>query len=199
MRFNRLVLIGSTFLFTLNLFAAKENRDEMKSNRGEEIKSKENQKAAGQESVWDYPRPPRVEKTSKSIQVIFHGVVIAETVRAKRVLETGHPPVYYIPLEDVRMEYMIPTSRSTTCEWKGKAVYYDVRVGSKSITSAGWSYPDPAAGYEEIKDHIAFYPRLMDACYVDDERVIPEPGQYYGGWITSDIVGPFEGEPSRRE
>jgi uncharacterized protein (DUF427 family) len=149
---------------------------------------------SAKESVWDYPRPPRVEKTSKRVQVVFNGVVIAETVRAKRVLETGHPPVYYIPPEDIRMEYLAPTSKSTTCEFKGKAIYYDIRVNAKSATSAGWSYPDPAEGYQEIVNHIAFYPRLMDACFVDGERVVPEPGQYFGGWITGDIVGPFEGE-----
>jgi uncharacterized protein (DUF427 family) len=163
-----------------------------------EVKSNsQEQPVSRQESVWDYPRPPRVEKTSKKVQVTFGGVVIAETVRAKRVLETGHPPVYYIPPEDIRMEYLIPTSRSTTCEFKGKAIYYDIRVKTKSVTGAGWGYPDPAAGYEEIRDHIAFYPGLMDACFVNGERVRPEPGEYYGGWITGEIAGPFAGEARR--
>ena len=139
------------------------------------------------ESVWDYPEPPSIEKTLKKVQVVFQGVTIAETVHAKRVLQTGHPPVYYIPMDDVRMEYMVKTKRTSTCEWKGEAIYFDVQVHGKSAPGAGWSYPNPSARYEEIKDHIAFYPRPMDACYVDGERVTPEPGDYFGGWITSDI------------
>jgi uncharacterized protein (DUF427 family) len=175
MTFNRLITIAFIIAIATNVFAA-------------------NEKSQKRESVWDYPRPPKVEKTSKKIQVIFQEVTIAETVRAKRVLQTGQAPVYYIPQEDVKMEYVISTPKSSTCEFKGKAVYYDIKVGSKTVAAAGWSYPEPTQGYEEIKDHIAFYPRLMDACYVDGERVTPEPGEYFGGWITSDILGPFEGQ-----
>ena len=148
----------------------------------------------GQESVWDYPRPPKVEKTSKQIRVMYDGVVIVETNRAVRVLETGHPPVYYIPREDIRMEYMIPSTRSSKCEWKGTAIYYNMKGKTKRNDNAAWSYPEPTSGYEIIRNHIAFYPKFMDACYVNGERVVPEPAQYYGGWITPEILGPFVGE-----
>jgi uncharacterized protein (DUF427 family) len=147
----------------------------------------------GQESVWDYPRPPRVEDSHKHIQVIFNGVVIADSTRAKRVLETSHPPVYYIPAEDVRLqEYGVPEQRSTWCEWKGQAAYYTLAVGGKTSHSAAWYYPRPTPGYASIRDHIAFYPGRVDACLVDDEPVTPQPGDFYGGWITRDIVGPFK-------
>ena len=153
---------------------------------------------AGQESVWDYPRPPRVEDSSKHVRVIFNGVVVAETGRAKRVLETSHPPVYYIPPQDIKMEHLRPASRSSYCEWKGRAAYYTVSVGEKQAENAAWYYPDPALGFEAIKGHVAFYPHLMDVCYVDGEQVQAQAGGFYGGWITSDIVGPFKGEPGTR-
>ena len=149
----------------------------------------------GQESVWDYPRPPRVEDTTKFLQVVFNGTLIAETRRAKRVLETSHPPVYYIPPQDVKMEYLETTSRTSWCEWKGQAAYHTVSVGDKQVESAAWSYPDPTPGFETIRGYVAFYPDLMDACYVDGEQVQAQSGGFYGGWITSDIVGPFKGEP----
>ncbi|MCL4298130.1 MAG: DUF427 domain-containing protein [Anaerolineae bacterium] len=149
----------------------------------------------GQESVWDYPRPPRLEETAKHIQVVFNGVTIAETRRARRVLETSHPPVYYIPPEDIKMEYLLPTSRSSWCEWKGQAGYYTIAVGDKQAAQAAWFYPQPTPGFESIRGYVAFYPHLMDACFVDGERVRPQAGGFYGGWITSDIVGPFKGEP----
>jgi uncharacterized protein (DUF427 family) len=149
----------------------------------------------GKESVWDYPKPPKVEATSKKVQVQFQDVMIAETVRAKRVLQNGHPPVYYIPAQDIQMEYLVPTKKSSTCEFKGTAHYYNVRVKDKLVENAAWTYPDPTPGYESIKDYVAFYPQLMDACFVNGERVTPEPGSYFGGWVTSDIVGhPFEDE-----
>ena len=149
----------------------------------------------GQESVWDYPRPPRLEDVTKHIQVVFNGVAIADTQNAKRVLETSHPPVYYIPPSDIKMEYLIRTPQSSFCEWKGGAGYYTIAVGDKRLENAGWFYPDPTASFAQIKDYVAFYPHLMDACYVDGEKVQPQPGNFYGGWITSDIVGPFKGSP----
>ena len=149
----------------------------------------------GQESVWDYPRPPRVEDSSKHVRVIFNGQVIADTRRAKRVLETSHPPVYYIPLEDIRQEYLSRTSRSTFCEFKGAAAYYTVTVGDKKADNVAWFYPNPSAGFREIKDYVAVYPGRMDACFIDDEQVAAQPGDFYGGWITSEIVGPFKGGP----
>jgi uncharacterized protein (DUF427 family) len=147
----------------------------------------------GQESVWDYPRPPRLEDTTKHIVVIFNGVTIADSRRAKRVLETSHSPVYYIPPEDVRREYLTPTDRTTVCEWKGRAHYYSITVMGTATANAAWYYPRPTPPYAALTDHIAFYPGKMDACFVDDERVEPQPGDFYGGWITHDIVGPFKG------
>ena len=150
---------------------------------------------AGQESVWDYPRPPRAEPADRHIKVLFNGEVIAETNRGVRVLETSHPPVYYIPREDVRLQYLSETDSTSWCEFKGRATYFDIVVDDTRAKRAAWTYPDPSAGYELIKDHIAFYPQKMDDCYVDGERVTPQPGGFYGGWITSDIVGPFKGSP----
>lgn len=147
----------------------------------------------GQESVWDYPRPPRVEDCTKRIRVIFNGEVVADTMRAKRVLETSHPPVYYIPPEDVRMEYVQRSERISFCEFKGQAAYYTVTVGTKQAENAAWFYPRPTADFESLRYYIAFYPASMDACYVDDEQVQPQPGDFYGGWITHEIVGPFKG------
>ena len=149
----------------------------------------------GQESVWDYPRPPLLEKTSKHIQIVFQATHIVDTTQAYRVLETSHPPVYYIPPGDVKMKYLIPSTGWSLCEWKGRANYYSIEVSGYRIENAAWYYPKPTAPFKAIKDYIAFYPQMMDACYVDGERVVPQPGNFYGGWITSDIVGPFKGEP----
>jgi uncharacterized protein (DUF427 family) len=149
----------------------------------------------GQESVWDYPRPPRVEETARQVKVVFNGEVIADTRRAWRVLETSHPPVYYIPPEDIRMEYLTEAGRRTWCEWKGQASYYGLSVGGRQVHDAAWFYPNPMPGYEAIQGYVAFYPGKMDACYVDGERVRAQPGDFYGGWITSEIVGPYKGGP----
>jgi uncharacterized protein (DUF427 family) len=149
----------------------------------------------GQESVWDYPRPPRLEPVSKRVRIVFNGAVIADTTRAWRVLETSHPPGYYIPPEDTSREYLVPSRRSSFCEWKGRAGYLSVRVGDRTAESAAWVYPDPAPAFAPIKDHISFYAGAMDECTVDGEVVRPQPGGFYGGWITRDIVGPFKGEP----
>jgi uncharacterized protein (DUF427 family) len=147
----------------------------------------------GQESVWDYPRPPRAEPTSKRIRVVFNGETVADTTRAVRLLETSHPPVYYIPAQDVRMEYLTVASRRTFCEFKGSASYWTLKVGNRRVENAAWSYQTPSSGYEVIKGYLAFYPSKADACYVDDEHAQPQEGDFYGGWITSDIVGPFKG------
>ncbi len=147
----------------------------------------------GQESVWDYPRPPRLEDSPKHIVVRFNGETIADSRRTKRVLETSHPPVYYIPPEDVRMEFLYKTPRSTFCEWKGQASYYTLTVGDRTETNVAWFYPNPTPRFAGIKDYIAFYPGRMDECLVDGERVQAQPGDFYGGWITQDIVGPFKG------
>ncbi len=151
--------------------------------------------APGQESVWDYPRPPRLEDTDRHLQVVFGGMVIADTRRAKRILETSHPPVYYLPPEDVRLECFTPAPGQSYCEWKGMASYYTITVGDKQAASAAWYYPNPTPAFAPLQNYIALYPGRMDACTVDSERVTPQPGEFYGGWITSDIVGPFKGEP----
>ncbi len=150
---------------------------------------------ANQESVWDYPRPPRVEPVDALIRVIFNGVTIAETTRAQRVLETSHPPVYYVPRESVRTKYLLPTIRQTGCEFKGIASYWSLTVEERRSQNAAWSYEDPLPGYASIRGHLAFYANRVDECYVGDERVIPQEGSFYGGWITSNIVGPFKGGP----
>jgi uncharacterized protein (DUF427 family) len=150
---------------------------------------------SGQESVWDYPRPPRLEPVAKRIRVVFGGQTIADTTRAVRVLETSHPPVYYIPREDILSDCLEPTGGSSHCEWKGRALYSDVVVGGRRAPQAAWSYPEPVRAYRELAEHVAFYPAKMDACYVGEERAMPQPGAFYGGWVTSDLVGPFKGEP----
>ncbi len=149
----------------------------------------------GQESVWSYPRPPKLEPTDKHIQIIFNGVTIVDTHRAMRVLETSHPPVYYIPPEDIKQEYLVPSARSTFCEWKGRGSYYTVKVGDREAVDVGWYYAQPTEAFADIKNYVAFYAAPMDACFVNGENVIPQPGGFYGGWVTSDVVGPFKGEP----
>jgi len=150
---------------------------------------------AGQESVWDYPRPPRLEASNKRIRVELGGTIIADTRRALRMLETSHPPVYYIPPEDVRMDCLQTESGSSFCEWKGQARYFSVVVGKTKVQQAAWAYPRPVPAYAQIKDHVAFYAEKMDVCTVDGEPVRPQEGSFYGGWITKDIIGPFKGGP----
>lgn len=147
------------------------------------------------ESVWDYPRPPRVEQSDRRIRIVFGGETIVDTKSAKRVLETSHPPVYYVPLADVTVGTLVPHHGSTFCEFKGRAAYWTVTAGNRSAEAAAWSYPDPARGYESLVGHVAFYPSQMDACFVDDEQVAAQEGDFYGGWITADIAGPFKGGP----
>ncbi|HSL00576.1 MAG TPA: DUF427 domain-containing protein [Rubrobacteraceae bacterium] len=149
----------------------------------------------GQESVWDYPRPPRLERTDKRVKVAFGGVTIAYTTRALLVRETSHPPVYYVPPEDVRMEHLRPAAGGSFCEWKGRAGYYDIVTDERTEERAAWYYPEPVSAYEEIRDHVAFYPSRMDACWVDGKKVRAQDGDFYGGWITPDVVGPFKGAP----
>ena len=147
----------------------------------------------GQESVWDYPRPPKLEDVNKHVRIVFNGEVIADTNRAKRVLETSHPPVYYISPEDINMEYLKAESHSSFCEFKGMAKYFTVNVNGKETQNSAWCYPEPTQRFAALKDYVAFYPSKMEACYVGDEQVQSQEGDFYGGWITSDIVGPFKG------
>lgn len=149
----------------------------------------------GQESVWDYPRPPRIEPAARHLRVVLGGVVVAETRRGIRVLETSHPPVYYFPPEDVLAGALHEARGTSLCEWKGLARYWDVEGGGVLRPRAAWSYPVPLPEYEALRDHLAFYPQPMDECTVDGERALPQPGGFYGGWITSRVVGPFKGEP----
>jgi len=150
---------------------------------------------SGQESAWDYPRPPRLEATTRLLRVEFGGVTVAETRRGWRVLETYHPPVYYFPEADVAMEHLHRAAGGSFCEWKGAARHWNVVAGGRTAIRAAWSYPDPSPSYRRIRDAVAFYAGQMDACWVNDERAQPQPGKFYGGWITADVVGPFKGGP----
>lgn len=149
----------------------------------------------GQESVWDYPRPPRLEPFQGPIQVVFNGRTIVDTERAYRVLETSHPPTFYLPMDDVVEGVLVPSRRTSRCEWKGQATYFHVCVGDRQADDAAWTYPEPTPDFAPIRNHVTFYPSPMDACYVNGELVTPQTGDFYGGWITSEVVGPFKGEP----
>jgi uncharacterized protein (DUF427 family) len=153
---------------------------------------------ATRESVWDYPRPPKVETTGRLVRVEFADQVIAESSRSLRVLETGHPPVFYIPRSDIVESFTRPSTHTSLCEFKGHASYIDVVVEDRVSSDAGWEYPDPASGFESLKGHVAFYPGRVDACFVDGERVTAQEGGFYGGWITAEIVGPFKGAAGTR-
>ncbi len=149
----------------------------------------------GQESVWDYPRPPRVEPVAERVRVMVDGVTIADSERALRVLETAGAPVYYVPPADVRLDLVRPSDHGSVCEWKGEAMYHSLVLPGRVVPNAAWSYPDPNAGYEAIRDHLAFYVWRVDEAWVGNERATPQPGRFYGGWVTSRIVGPFKGGP----
>ena len=149
------------------------------------------------ESVWDYPRPPRVEPSGRRVRVIVGGTVIADTRRALRVLETSHPPAWYLPPADVRTDLLRPSPRRTVCEYKGEASYFSLEDEHPGREVA-WTYQRPMPGYEAIAGYIAFYPGRVDEAWVDDERVTPQAGDFYGGWITPDVTGPFKGGPGSR-
>lgn len=147
----------------------------------------------GQESVWDYPRPPRLEPSDSHVVVEFGGLVIADTRRSLRVLETSQPPAFYLPPDDVDMRRLEPSPSQTFCEWKGMASYVSVIVGHRRADAAGWFYPAPTPPFAPLANHLAFYAQAMDRCIVDGEVVDPNEGSFYGGWITSKVVGPFKG------
>jgi uncharacterized protein (DUF427 family) len=149
----------------------------------------------GQESVWDYPRPPRLEPTAAHLVVVHAGVTVADTTRGFRVLETSQPPAYYFPPDDVDAALLTPGATRTFCEWKGTASHLDLRIGDEVVHDAAWCYPTPTEPFAPIAGHLAFYPQRVDACYVDGERVRANAGDFYGGWITSKVVGPFKGGP----
>ncbi len=150
------------------------------------------------ESVWDYPRPPRLEPTTCRLRVVLGGELIAETTRAYRVLETSHPPNYYFPPDDVHAGALEPAKGTSLCEFKGRAHYFTVRGGGREATEAAWGYAAPSPAFEAIANYVAFYAQRVDECFVDGELVTPQPGDFYGGWITSDIEGPFKGAPGTR-
>jgi uncharacterized protein (DUF427 family) len=154
--------------------------------------------APGQESVWAYPRPPRLERATARLRVVLGGVTIAETNDAYRVLETSHPPNYYFPPADIRPGVLEPAERATWCEFKGRASYWTVRGGDRVVPEGAWSYASPSPSFAAIRDYVGFYAGRMDACYVDNELVVPQPGDFYGGWITSRVAGPFKGAPGSR-
>ena len=153
----------------------------------------------GQESVWDSPRPPRLEPDAREVLVMAGPVELARTRRALRLLETASPPTFYLPPDDVQMALLRPAEGASFCEWKGEARYWAVleravQVGSQSLDAVAWSYARPLPGFERLRDHIAFYPSKLK-CFVAGVRALPQPGRFYAGWITPEVVGPFKGEP----
>ena len=152
--------------------------------------------APGQESVWDYARPPVVRPTTRHVRIHFADLTVAETRNALRVLETAGAPTWYLPREDVRINLLRPSDgRVTVCEWKGPATYFDLVVGDRTSPRAAWTYERPLPGFEALAGRIAFYAGRVDDATVDGEAVRPQPGGFYGGWVTDDVVGPFKGEP----
>lgn len=150
----------------------------------------------GQESVWDYPRPPRLEATGALLEVELGGVVVARSEGGWRVLETSHPPTYYLPADAFLPGVLRPVTGSTVCEWKGRATYFDLVAPDGTVAPrAAWTYPEPTPGFAEIAGAIAVMPSAVDRCRVDGEVVTPQPGGFYGGWVTGAVVGPFKGEP----
>ncbi len=148
----------------------------------------------GQESVWDYPRPPALVPDQRAVRVLFRDHLIAETAAALRVLETASPPTFYLPARDVRCELLVPGRGASLCEWKGAATYWSIRVDDELLENVGWSYQDPYPEFEAIRGYFSFYPARVD-CSVAGVRVAPQSGGFYGGWVTPEIVGPFKGEP----
>jgi uncharacterized protein (DUF427 family) len=149
----------------------------------------------GQLSVWDFPRPPAIEQWHEHVVVRLGGQVVAETTEAWCVLETSHPPTYYLPPSCFADGTLRPVSGSSYCEWKGRASYFDVVSGGVVAPQAAWSYPEPTPGFASLKDHVSLYPAAMESVTVDGVEVQPQPGGFYGGWITPRVAGPFKGSP----
>jgi uncharacterized protein (DUF427 family) len=147
------------------------------------------------ENVQDYPRPPRLERVAQPLRVVFAGVPVAQADAgtAWRVLETHHAPTYYLPPDAVLASALVASARETWCEWKGRAAYVDLVLNGRRASNAGWFYPAPTARFEPIRDHIAFYATSVDAAYVGDIRVVPQPGDFYGGWVTPNLTGKIKG------
>ncbi|GAA5155720.1 DUF427 domain-containing protein [Nocardioides marinquilinus] len=157
--------------------------------------TKPDQPGPGQESCWDYPRPPALDVSHEHVQVVLGGVVVADTTRSWRVLETSHPPTYYLPFEAFVDGALRPAAGSSHCEWKGEAAYFDLLGGDRVAERAAWTYPDPTPRFADLMSAVAVMPAAVDRCLVDDEVVVPQEGGFYGGWITSRVVGPFKGAP----
>lgn len=145
--------------------------------------------------MWDYPRPPALQRTGKHLVVEWRGAPLGDTTNGFRVLETSHPPVYYFPPDDIDWSRLRETSRTTFCEWKGSASYVDAVSDDATVAEVGWRYLRPSAAFAALSGHVAFYAGRVDRCFVDGELVTPQPGDFYGGWITAEVVGPFKGEP----
>jgi uncharacterized protein (DUF427 family) len=152
----------------------------------------------GQESVWDYPRPPVVDPSDETVEVLLGDVVVASTTESVRVLETSHPPTYYLPLAAFTERVLRPATGTTSCEFKGTAAYFDLVTATRTAARAAWTYPQPARGFGCLAGYVAVMPGLVDRCTVDGEVVMAQTGGFYGGWITSRVVGPFKGEPGTR-
>ena len=152
----------------------------------------------GQESVWAFPRPAIAEACSARVVIEHRGRILADTTASVRTLETSHPPSYYIPAADIAPGVLRRADGGSFCEWKGTAVYYDVVVDGVVLPRVGWSYPEPSPSFASLRDHVAFYAAPFDRCSVDGETVVPQPGGFYGGWITSKLAGPFKGGPGSR-
>jgi uncharacterized protein (DUF427 family) len=151
-----------------------------------------------EENVWNYPRPPKLEPVGVTLTVTFGGREVARTDRGWRVLETSHPPTYYFPPDDVAPEVLEPAGGRSLCEWKGVARYWTLREGPAVAERAAWSYPEPTPAFSAIAGHVAFYASALDRATVGDMVVMPQPGDFYGGWVTSEIEGPFKGGPGTR-
>jgi uncharacterized protein (DUF427 family) len=147
------------------------------------------------ERAPDYPRPPRLERSTRRVRVVLGGVTIVDSTRSWRVLETWHPPSWYIPAEEFAAGSLVPAAGSSFCEWKGQAAYFDLVGGGKRAGRAAWGYSSPTPGFAPITGHVALYAGRVDGCFVDSEQVRPQEGGFYGGWITSDVEGPFKGAP----
>ncbi len=152
----------------------------------------------GQESVWDYPRPPALDPSAEHVVLTLGGQVVADTRTSYRVLETSHPPTYYLPRGSFAPGVLQDADGTSYCEWKGVASYLDLTAGGVTVRRKAWFYLDPSPRYAALLDHVALYPAALDSCTVDGEQVLPQPGDFYGGWITSRVVGPFKGEPGTR-
>jgi len=148
----------------------------------------------GQESVWDYPRPPRLALDAREVVIGGDGIEIARTRRALRVLETASPPTFYLPLADLKAELLQSASGRSFCEWKGAAVYWSIVLPGRTLARVAWSYPDPTPAFAALRDHVGFYPGPLD-CRIDGQPVRPQPGHFYAGWITDEVIGPFKGDP----